>query len=524
MESTSKQTKVRLSNIVEKWSASTLFLFISIKFLLFFYVRIPRAWKDGWRRTTEAHHRTEESKYFGNISNVALKTDINTPQQIQEFIIQKLHSVFKTIPEMYYSLRWNRFAAVRIPNKHIDFMAIRLAEEGRLNSLTFYPDGIQSELNSADKALTFELLERIVISYNRTLHLPDKKRSLTLYRDLDKWRKSRKFKSHESYATSLLDRMMSANWILFREVEDKPEIQFYPYFFQNQKTTGMGIANILVNVSYTSKWADLWIQLSHICIDGRIGSKILKKIKNEFGSYEPDLLFPESYVTQSQPVHFKYPDRNVFCEYDFIDFRNLLEKRKKLKEGFGNVLPISLLVWGLMHHSLFKEMKFNVPVDISKHGDMERTVGFVFTKPSFFLKGKSNRAAFEEYLDSFNNQIQNVRNRIGENYLFLQTAAIIPHWMIVLILRLMPKALFAFTGTCCITLVEGCECVFPPLSDNITSCIVVSLPQGRHRTLGCVGVKSYSNNTREILEALKDIVENFEKWIRFEDNLSDKSP
>lgn len=74
---TSKNNKIRLSNLVEDWNFSAFILFVSTKLVLFFYKILPDKGKNGWRKTTEVHHRNDEAKYIGSLHNLAVNKDIS---------------------------------------------------------------------------------------------------------------------------------------------------------------------------------------------------------------------------------------------------------------------------------------------------------------------------------------------------------------------------------------------------------------------------------------------------------------
>ena len=100
------------------------------------------------------------------------------------------------------------------------------------------------------------------------------------------------------------------------------------------------------------------------------------------------------------------------------------------------------------------------------------------------------------------------RTRSGENYYFLESALMVPHWMLILMLKFMRSALYSLTGSVCVTIIDGIEYGIPSLSDNIDSIITVTLPVGANELSGCVSVRSSSDNIKQIFDGVKKVVGN----------------
>jgi hypothetical protein len=493
---------MRIRNLVEKWNLSALMLFVCIKILLFFYKISPARRRDGWRRTTEVYHRTEQAKFIGSLLNLAI--DCDRLSKVRGWIIERLYSVFKDTPETRYALRWARSAVVRIPHRYTDFVEARFGPSGELTRMIFHPDRDHPVAAHFDQATILKLQS----AYNRTLHLPDKQRPRALLKQLTKNNKK----------DECLERMLKATWISFSREAASLEDRLAPHYFTRQKHPGFGAINIHCRYSPSEKWADLWLQVSHVAMDGGPAGKLQNRIRKEFGTHDPDFDFHKARANSPESILYKIPEKDVYYGSQSVEFDGILSARKTLLAKYGadlegNISPVSLLIWGLAQHPQFKEEKFNAPVNIAASGSMEPTVGFVLIKPGAFMNNGSGGDALLAYLREFNRQVRQIRDRRGAQYLFLQSTTMATPWMNGLVLKLFPSGLRAFAGSTCVTVLRGVEYPIPPLSDNIESMIGVSLPMGNGHSQGCVGTAAFTDTNRQMLAAVRDVAENFHRYL-----------
>jgi hypothetical protein len=506
---TIKSNKICLKNLVEDWNFSAVVLYVSLKLLIFIYRILPISQKDGWRKTTEVHHRNDEAKYIGSLHNLAVQVSpALSKTEAHSIIIGKLQSVFIHVTDLHYALRWKANACIRIPYQFSDIMEVSYDASGTLNNLVFHPDIYQPITASVDDSLKDILLEEIQKAYNETYLLQDKKRSLQLYRLLHRRIIRRKTGIAKNEWITFLERMLSATWISFYEEEADADSRMTPHLFTYQKHAGFGLLNIHCKHAAQFQWMDIWMQFSHIGIDGRAAAKLQGRISSAFGLYNPEMTFPRDFKFHNKFFIYKYPDRNVFHGCSFIDFGTIITAANKLPEKYGKVLPVALLIWGLAKQPLFKNLKFNIPVDIPASDLSERTVGFVFIKPETFCRKYPEDEAFARFNHSFNEQVKGVRNRHIENYYLMQTATMVPHRIIALMLRYLPAGLFTFTGTTCVTLMEGIEYAIPSLSDNINTIIAVSLITKDNNKTACVSIRADSDIAERILSEIQEAVHN----------------
>jgi hypothetical protein len=400
-------------------------------------------------------------------------------------------------------------------------MEVSYDTAGTLNSLIFHPDLSQPFTSSFDDKLKEMFLKEIQKAYNETLTIQDKKRSLQLYRLLYKRIIIRNKRISKNELKTYLERMLSATWINFNEEEADAESRMTPHLFTYQKHAGFGLLNIHCKHSLQFTWMDIWMQFSHIGLDGRAAAKLQGKISSAFGLYNPEITFPRDFKFCDKYFIYKYPDRNVFHGCSFIDFGTIISTSNKVYEKYGKVLPVALLIWGLSKRPFFKNLKFNIPVDIPASDLLERTVGFVFIKPETFCRKYPEDEAFAKFNHSFNEQVKGVRNRQIENYYLMQTSTMVPHRVIGLMLKYLPAGLLAFTGTTCVTLMEGIEYAIPSLSDNINTIIAVSLITKDNNKTACVSIRANSDIAEQILSEIHEVINNIPEIFHIE-NIQEK--
>jgi hypothetical protein len=494
--------------IVESWSIGAFFLFISIRFLIFQYRLFPRHHSDGWRKTTEVHHRTEQAKYIGSLFNLAVhSTHTKDRKSFIDMVVGLLSEVFRETSETHFALAWKKFAVRRVENNHTDFVYVSFSGNGAINEPELYP-GKEYPLTFVQQPCLKEILLTVQDSYNMTKDLPDKKRPGILRKKILQRLAGNTPGGCSKDNKDLVDRILAATWINFLEVGVGSMERNQPHWFFHQKNSGFGVFNVHCRHSSEYTWADLWVQFSHVGMDGRAAAKLQGRIKKKMGVFNNNMKFPQDFSIPENFTQFRFPGRNVFNGCGFVDFTNFINETNHLSVEHGKILPVALLIWNLARQPFFIGKKFNVPVDVPGNARHDRTVGFVFTKPQYFTDTFSGEEAFRKYLHNFNNQVTGVRTRSGDNYLFLESSLMVPHWVLILMLRYMRSAIYSFTGSVCVTIMEGIEYGIPSLSDNVDAIISISLPVGTDVISGCISIRSSSDNIKPIFDAVKNVVRN----------------
>jgi hypothetical protein len=491
---------------IESRNFGALFLWVCIRVLIFIYKAIPGPLSDGWRKTTEVHHRTEQSKYIGSLFNLSvhLPGQKNRTTFINK-VISLLSGVFSETPETRVSLKWKRFAVVRVRNEYADFTHVSFSGDGAITGLEFHP-GNNFPLAAVQLPALDTILSIVMESYNLTRDLPDKKRPGVLQATALRRTAAISVCSAPD-RNSILNRVLSSTWINFKDTGIDPAERNLPHWFYNQKNSGFGVFNIHCRHSSDYSHADLWVQFSHSGIDGRAAARLQGRIRKRMELFDETRRFPQDYPIPGNFIQSREMDKEVFCGCGFLDFTGHFVENNTLSREYGKVLPVAQLIWKLATQPPFNGKKFNVPVDVPGNEQHDRTVGFVFIQPKYFTDTYPGGEAFRRYVQNFNEQVASARTRKGYNYLFLESSLMVPHWMLILMLKCMRQAMYSLTGSVCVTIMEGIEYGIPSLSDNIDSIISISIPVGRDDLEGCVSVRSAHDNIKAIFEAVKKAAE-----------------
>ena len=124
----------------------------------------------------------------------------------------------------------------------------------------------------------------------------------------------------------------------------------------------------------------------------------LNELKRQWGT-RGDFLFPSSGFRAGKiPDLCSLDGKNEICHaYQFLDFQPFLKVRNDLNKRFGRrakqvISSAALLIWKLAQYREFEDVKFAVPVDLRATPERERTLGFIFIRPSIYLdKHRSDR-------------------------------------------------------------------------------------------------------------------------------------
>lgn len=430
-------------------------LYTCVRLLMFLYRQKSNHFSDGWRKTTEVHHRTEQSKYIGSILNLAVcPEDSENERSFFDRVIAHLREVFKETPDTHFSLSWSRFAVKRVVNNFIDFTRISFLKNGAISNMIFYP-GTDFPLPPAQESNLQEIIIIIQDSYNLTKDLPDKRRPLALWKMVLDKIAGNSSKNKNPEIIHLAQRILGSTWINFLDVGADQGLRKQPHWFYNQKNSGFGIINIHCRYGSEFNWTDLWLQISHTGMDGRAGAKLQSRIKRKMGIFNEAMKFPRDFSVPGEFAYFRVPGQNVFTGSGFTDFTDVIRETSALAPEYGKILPIAILIWGLATRPPFRGKKFNIPVDVPANETHDRTVGFVFTKPKYFMDHFPGKEAFRKYLDDFNEQVIGARYRSALNYYFLESSLMVPHWILILMLKFMKPSLHALTGSVCVTIIEG---------------------------------------------------------------------
>ncbi len=477
--------RLKMAKFTDKLNFGTFSFFLIIKFLQFLQKVGIAPNEDGWRRVTQSYLRTEHSKFVLAAFRLDFWSDLKTKDEntivsAQRHLIERLARFFKDYPIAYHQLRWSRFSAKTRIKKSVDIVHADFDKNGNLESMELYLNlSEHSAVNNIPSELKIALIRGIIENYNKTRNCDDKKRPLILKKKLDKWflRQSRLIPSEtKEQAEHFIERILSATFITFETLPPKVSAKDYGRFrmpcFIKYKHPGFGILNIVCRFTADLSEADLWVQFSHISIDGVPAQEILNAIKRHWGRCGDIKFPPPDYKDGIVPdlCSTKNGKDGIYHVYQFVDFRHFLRFRRELNKRYAhqakaNITAAALLIWKLAQFREFEDIKFSMPVDLRATDRWERTLGFVFIRPStYFDKDKPDRGFFR-FQREFNRQLMATRKRKSESYKLLESYTLTPPLMYSTTSKLIPATVKEFIGTVGITIIKKADFFIAPYSD-----------------------------------------------------------
>lgn len=269
--------------------------------------------------------------------------------------------------------------------------------------------------------------------------------------------------------------------------------------------------------------AELWFQINHVPIDGVPMQEVLQDLKEQWG-IRGNLKFPPlSYNRKIVPELCSTKDSKsgIYHVSQFMDFQPFLKVRKELNERYanqieGNITVVSMLAWGLAHHHAFDNVKFVIPIDLPACTGQERTLGFIFIRPSFYFDKDNPEEGFLKFQREFNRRFQATKERRSESYELLEVFALTPPLMYSTTLKLMPSALAEFTGTVGITIIKDADFFVAPLSDTHTDGFLAFgnflVPIEGGGMAGAVSIKGPKGKVEDYLVAINEAVKDFYQY------------
>lgn len=455
--------------LVGKWSLSVAILFLAAKLLQYLRRLGWPTQEDGWRRTTRALFRDENAKFILTAFHLHVGggKDQN-PTEIREHLIRRLSLFLKKNPDIHWRLRWWGFFPHKERMNESDLIRAEFTSDGRLIMIEPYLDP-DYPIKVAEQD---ELYRAIIDAYNAVNNTPDHLRPYLLFQKL--CRKIREMpdmtSSQKRSAVAYGERIIAGNWIHFAEMSLERETCFEAPEFTKAKHPGHGLFNIHCRLDTDLHHADLWIQVSHILLDGVPIQEVLTELKRDWGG--ESLVFPavSNYIPKIVATTTAVSKEKIYQAIDFIDFRPLLSHRKKLNERFagrvgGEITILSLLAWNLAHFPAFSGRKFLFPIDLSAIAKRERTVGLGFIRPADFMGQKDSLQAFLGFQNEFNRCLSATRERRSESYELAESFALVPPGFHSLTSRLLPSAMAELTGTVGLSIIKEAEVFLSPISD-----------------------------------------------------------
>ena len=530
---------LKMRRLIDRYSPRAIIAIACVKLLQ--WVKKRNAGKrrlgmtdDGWRAASQVYMRTEQSK----ICLAAFRLDIWSDgvdshpvsrDSAEEHVIERLSQILRGQPNMQWELRWSKFSARRKKKPYIDIVHAWFDDRGCLKDIRPYLDLLVEDTAQLIPALQTELNQAVIRIYNQTKDQDDKKRPLMLQKQLRKWLSDRISTSDPALgrAQRYINRVLSATFISFEQlpsgVSQVNHERFEAPDFIKAKHPGFGLLNIICRFNGSYDEADFWFQCSHIPVDGAPLQDVLQAMKACWG-VRGRLLFP-AVSSQKEIVprlcSTKNGTKGVYHAKRFVDFRPLLEARKELNARYSKMIGnrahfMSLIIWGLGHHQAFDGVKFSMPVELAVGREDDRTVGFVFVRPSIFFSRNSPEEGFIEFQKQFHQQITRTRAGKSESYELLNVFTAMSPRLCVYTLKLVPGLFSELMGTVCLSIVQESEVGIVPLGethpDGFIGFANILIPTEDGGMAGGVGVKAPRRKVQEYLQAVQDVAQDFYRY------------
>jgi len=523
---------LKIDQYTDRLSLDTIVFYGLIKFLHLLKKAGVRPQGDGWRRITQSYLYSEQSKFV--LASFRLDFWSDRPQAkdrtinaARAHIVKRLAAFLKHQPLTHWQLEYQTFAVVSQKTSTVAIVYAEFDSNGRLRKLE--PVMESNEDNNILDGLTSKIekliLQNIIENYNRTKDIPDFRRPKLLKKKLNHWlRNETKISDDQLFvqAKHYVNRVLSATFIHFEELSSTSDAssskRFQSPSFIKRKHPGFGFLNILCRFDHGFNEADLWVQCSHIPVDGVPMQEVLKDLKKQWGPAEP-LKLPAmngKNERMSQPVLCSSNGgaKGIYHVNAFIDFRPFLKYRKQFIAQYSgkvkaNITIAALLMWELTHDPAFEDMKFAVPVDLCATNRKERTLGFAFIRPSIYFDKHKADGGFLNFQSNFDRQLRATRKRKSAGYQLLENYALTPPLMYRCALKLIPSGIQEFGGTIGITIIKNAELFLSPYTDvHVNGYIAISNFRNRAQdgSQVCnVSIKGPKNKVNNYMEVIKEV-------------------
>ncbi len=522
--------RLGLSGYTDKLNPGTLFFYAIVKMLMWLKkLGMGRA-RDGWRGVAQCYLRTEQAKFGLAAFNLDLWSDFQgfhekTFENARRHAMERLAKFIRGQSLFRQGLRWSLFCARSYPRTFADLVAAEFDEKGFWVRLEPWMDperGDFEEMPAETKAL---LLAGLMEILNQTKDTADKKRPLVIKKKWRRWFSRHRDQIPAAWREDAEDygrRILGASFICFEVLPQERDSvgesdRFRVPFFTQYRLPGCGTLAIVCRFTPAFDGADLWFHFSHVSMDGVPSQEILNELKRQWGT-RGDFLFPSSGFRPGKiPDLCSLDGKNEICHaYQFLDFQPFLKVRNDLNKRFGRrakqvISSAALLIWKLAQYREFEDVKFAVPVDLRATPERERTLGFIFIRPSIYLDKHRSDRGFFAFQQEFNRQLFATRKRRSESYRLLESYTVVPPAFYAVTSKCLMRPLQEFTGTLGITIIKKADFFVAPASDVHTDGFIAfsnfSLPSAGGGKVGVVSMKGPKEKIRGYMDVLRDIMQ-----------------
>ena len=511
--------KHRIRDMVDRWSPGVYVIMVLVKtFQLLGKMGLNRK-EEGWRRATRAFMYAEHTKFIIGTFSLDIWSNSHIPENrslegASEHVAERLYSFLSGEGAIHDKVCLDGRDQVRVRKDQIDITIAEYSRDGDLVRIVPRIDPCDDDF----KGVTREQVDRAIVrTFNETRNLGDRKRPVELMRKLGKTLKG---EGEMDYA----ERVVTSIFLQFKVKHNDGPDRFDEPDFRTRLHPGLGLMNILCVLRDDMREADMWFHTNHIPIDGVPALEILERQRKRWG-VRTEIIYPRIGSGIQFPLHLiSTGKRRVYRAGSLQDFSRLRDVRKILKKRLGeriggDIPPIALLGWCLEHHDAFRGQKLHIPVDLPKTTDRERTLGFVFVRPSRFFRKDDPEGAFIDFIRYFNDTASRAKERNHVNQCFMDAVALSPIFIFHLTRILFPRALEEYLGSMGLSVVKTSYVGAAVMPDNSRGGYVVfsnyMVPDGDGGIVGYISVAGYKEQVEGYSKALAEILRDVDGFMQF---------
>lgn len=464
--------------------------------------------RDGWRRAMGLLMREEPARFILS----AFGLDVGGRGSDARQLAWRLARFLKTVPEARRWIDWTAPTA-RVRTQLACDVTLARFDTGRLLAIESFLDEENPLPRPLTAAIRNQLDARVVEAYNATLGEPDALRPHALARRLDIR------EEHWDYVWRLLRSSIMS-------IEPRPEARFQAPDFRLRRHPGFGVFNFLCHLDSPGRTADLWVQVHHAGADGTPVQDMLTRLERDWGVPEPVAFpSPEEFAALAVPMSCASAGkrRDVWQLQDFVDFTPLVALREDLNVRLAARLkgPItlgSLILWGLAHHPRFAGVIGAGTVEVPAETRQERSVNFVFIRPTDFIQADDRTEGFVRFVCEFNQVMFDTRDRCSVFYRAGAAAAALPTVAYAWVLRHIFATGRGKAPTLGVSLIRGGQVFVAPapdygFEDGFLAVGDMGLPTADGRKVGCVSVKGPRDAIARFPSLLRQTIAELKKWV-----------
>ncbi len=520
-----------MDKFTDKLNFGTLTFFLMVKFLGFLRKAGVAGNTDGWRKGAQCYLRTEQSKFVLAAFGLDFRSDLkngldNSEESAKRHCLQRLARFLRAYPVFHQRLQWGVFHAACRPRPFLDIVEAHFDTDGNLSRIApCFDEGPAIENFEAMPAHVKDLLiEGIIQNYNKTRDHADKKRPLVLEKQWKHWLSRHSGSIPEEWRTRAAEfggRVLSAAFIQFEARSNVLSVseagRFQAPSFVKRKHPGFGILNMVCRFTGSFEAADLWVQFSHIPLDGVPAQEILNDLKRQWGT-RGEIFFPgpgDEKGNAPETCSSARGKGEVCQAYQFLDFQPFLKLRNELNKRFGRragqvISSAALLLWKLAQYKEFEDIKFSVPVDLRAAPGQPRTLGFIFIRPSTYFDRHRPDRGFFAFQQEFNRQLFSTRKRRSESYWLLNAYAVAAPVIYAGVAKFLARPFQSFSGTLGVSIIKKADFFVAPASDVHTDGFLsfgnFSLPTANGGKVCVVSLKGPREKVHKYMEVLYDVM------------------